>query len=85
MSLVTESDAEMTFMELRAPTHELSLIVRINFELSSGHKMVIDGIDGIAAVCRNHLQKDLHTGTLFLFRNHLKCSIRILVYDGQGF
>jgi transposase len=43
------------------------------------------GIDGIAAVCRNHLQEDPHTGTLFLFRNRSKCSIRILVYDGQGF
>jgi hypothetical protein len=50
MSLVTESDAEMTFMELRALTHELSHIVRINFELSSGHKMVIDGIDSTAIV-----------------------------------
>lgn len=48
MFLVTESDAEMTFMELRAPTHELSHIVRINFESSSGHKMVIDGIDSTA-------------------------------------
>jgi transposase len=43
------------------------------------------GIDGIAAVCRNQLQEDPHTGTLFLFRNRSKCSIRILVYDGQGF
>lgn len=43
------------------------------------------GIDGLAAICRNHLQEDPHTGTLFLFRNHSKCSIRILVYDGQGF
>ena len=43
------------------------------------------GIDGIAAVCRNHLQEDPHTGALFLFRNRSKCSIRILVYDGQGF
>ena len=43
------------------------------------------GIDGIAAVCRNHLQQDPHTGTLFLFRNCSKCTIRILMYDGQGF
>jgi transposase len=43
------------------------------------------GIDGIAAVCRNHLQQDPHTGTLFIFRNGSKSSIRILVYDGQGF
>ncbi len=43
------------------------------------------GIDGIAAVCRNHLQHDPHAGTLFLFRNRAKCTIRILSYDGQGF
>jgi transposase len=43
------------------------------------------GIDGFAAVCRNHLQQDPHSGTLFLFRNRSKSSIRALVYDGQGF
>ena len=43
------------------------------------------GIDGIAAVCRNHLQQDPHTGTLFLFQNRSKSSIRVLMYDGQGF
>jgi len=43
------------------------------------------GIDGLAAVCRNHLEKDPHEGTLFLFRNRSKCAIRILMYDGQGF
>ncbi len=43
------------------------------------------GIDGIAAVCRNHLKQDPHGGILFLFRNRARCSIRILMYDGQGF
>jgi transposase len=43
------------------------------------------GIDGIAAVCRNHIGEDPHSGTLFLFRNRSKCTIRILTYDGQGF
>lgn len=43
------------------------------------------GIDGIAGVCRNHLKQDPHGGTLFLFRNRARCSIRILIYDGQGF
>ena len=43
------------------------------------------GIDGIAAVCRNHLHRDPHEGTVFLFRNRSKCTIRILMYDGQGF
>ena len=43
------------------------------------------GIDGIAAVCRNHLKQDPHEGALFLFRNRAKSSIRSLIYDGQGF
>jgi transposase len=43
------------------------------------------GIDSLAAVCRNHLEKDPHEGILFLFRNRSKCAIRILMYDGQGF
>lgn len=43
------------------------------------------GIDGIAAVCRNHLKKNPHEGTVFLFRNRARCTIRILMYDGQGF
>lgn len=43
------------------------------------------GIDGMAAVCRNLLEQDPHSGTLFLFRNRTRCNIRILMYDGQGF
>jgi transposase len=43
------------------------------------------GIDGLAAACRNVLQKDPFSGALFLFRNRNKKSLKILVYDGQGF
>jgi hypothetical protein len=43
------------------------------------------GIDGFAAVCRNLLEQDPYEGTLFLFRSRSKSSIKILVYDGQGF
>jgi transposase len=43
------------------------------------------GIDGLAAVCRNHLQLDPFTGTVFVFRNRRATAIKILVYDGQGF
>jgi hypothetical protein len=48
MSLLTQSDSEMTFVELIAPKCDSSNIVRINFESSSGHKMMIDGIDSTA-------------------------------------
>jgi transposase len=43
------------------------------------------GIDGLAAICRNKLDQDPYQGTIFLFRNRTMSSIRLLVYDGQGF
>ena len=44
-----------------------------------------NGIDGFAAVCRNQLGQDPYQGTLFLFRSRSRSTIKILVYDGQGF
>jgi transposase len=43
------------------------------------------GIDGLAAVCRNRLNQDPYQGAVFVFRNQTRSSIRVLVYDGQGF
>lgn len=43
------------------------------------------GIDGLAAACRQQLQRDPFSGSLFLFRNRAKNTLKILVYDGQGF
>ena len=43
------------------------------------------GIDGLAAICRNKLEQNPLDGALFVFRNQGRSSIRILVYDGQGF
>jgi len=43
------------------------------------------GIDGLARVCREVLKADPFSGCLFLFRSRRGTSIRILVYDGQGF
>ena len=42
-------------------------------------------IDGLVAVCRNKLDQDPYQGAIFVFRNQTRSSIRILVYDGQGF
>ena len=41
------------------------------------------GIDGLAGVCRNILDKDPFTG--YVFVNKKRSSIKILIYDGQGF
>jgi len=43
------------------------------------------GIDGLAAVCRNVIGMDPFSGYLFVFRNRRRTSIKILMYDGQGF
>ena len=43
------------------------------------------GIDAIAHVCREALQSDPFSGTTFLFRNRRGTTIRLLLFDGQGF
>ena len=43
------------------------------------------GIDGLAGVCRNHLDKDPFSGSMFIFRNRRRTALKILLYDGQGF
>jgi transposase len=43
------------------------------------------GIDGLARVCKESLQRDPFEGTVFVFRNRRGTAIKILVYDGQGF
>ena len=43
------------------------------------------GIDSLARLCQETLQADPFSGCVFLFRSRRGTSIRILVYDGQGF
>lgn len=43
------------------------------------------GIDGLAALCRQVLEEDPFSGTIFVFTNRLHSSIKILIYDGNGF
>lgn len=43
------------------------------------------GIDGLAAVCRQELSADPMSGAVFIFGSRQRKSIKILVYDGQGF
>lgn len=44
-----------------------------------------NGIDGICALCRQYFSEDPFCGAVFLFRNRRATSVKILVYDGQGF
>jgi transposase len=43
------------------------------------------GIDSIAALCKQKLEIDPMNGALFVFRNRLQTTLKILCYDGQGF
>lgn len=43
------------------------------------------GIDGLAAVCRQHLQSDPFEGSFFIFRNRRGTAVKLLIYDGNGF
>ena len=43
------------------------------------------GIDGIARICQEALGEDPFSGTYFIFHNRRKTSLKILIYDGQGF
>jgi transposase len=43
------------------------------------------GIDSLAQLCREKLAADPFSGCLFVFRSRSGTSLKILVYDGQGF
>src|SRR6202035_5015919 len=43
------------------------------------------GIDSLAELCRAKLHADPFSGCLFVFRSRRATSIKVLVYDGQGF
>ncbi len=43
------------------------------------------GIDSLAALCRQKLEADPFSGCVFVFRSRSATSIKVLVYDGQGF
>ena len=43
------------------------------------------GIDGLRAMCQIQWQSDPFAGHIFIFRNRSATSIKVLVYDGNGF
>lgn len=43
------------------------------------------GIDGLVQLCRQQLQADPLAGALFVFASRRRKSLKLLVYDGQGF
>jgi transposase len=43
------------------------------------------GIDGLAAVCRQVLGDNPLEGAVYVFRNRAGTSLKLLLYDGQGY
>ena len=43
------------------------------------------GIDGLAQACRQQLQADPFSGTLFVFRSRAGTSVKVLAFSGDGF
>ena len=60
-------------------TPQMRILVAV--EAVDGRK----GIDSLARLCQEKLQSDPFSGCLFVFRSRRGTSIRVLVYDGQGF
>ena len=48
-------------------------------------EMIGQGIDSIAALCRQKLNADPFSGHVFVVTNRRKISVKILSCDGQGF
>jgi transposase len=44
-----------------------------------------NGIDGLAAVCRQRLGDNPLAGAVYVFRNRSGTSLKLLLYDGQGY
>lgn len=43
------------------------------------------GIDSLAQLCRQRLAADPFSGCMFVFRNRSGTTLKVLVFDGQGF
>jgi len=44
-----------------------------------------NGIDGLCGICKYELKENPFSGSMFVFTNKRRISLKILVYDGQGF
>ena len=63
----------------------LSLIPQLRILVAVEAVDFRNGIDGLIGICRRHFSDDPFSGSAFVFRNRRGNSVKILVYDGQGF
>lgn len=43
------------------------------------------GIDGLAHICKQKLNEDPFSGTIFAFTNKRQSAVKLLVFDGNGY
>jgi transposase len=60
-------------------TPQMKILVAV--EAVDGRK----GIDSLARLCKEVLDRDPFSGSVFIFRSRSGTSIRVLVYDGRGY
>ena len=58
--------------------------VGVRVWLATGHTDMRRGFDGLALLVQEQLQRDPHSGQLFVFRGRRGGLIKILWHDGQG-
>jgi len=63
----------------------IQLVPQMRILLATGPTDFRKGIDGLAALCRSVIRADPFSGTIFVFANRKRTSIRVLAYDGTGF
>ena len=63
----------------------LSLAEEANFYLYRRPVKMSRSFDGLAALIRTELDKDIITGDVFLFLNRQRTTIKIFVYENKGF
>jgi transposase len=65
----------------------------IMLQITPHHKILLaiapidfrKGIDSLVAVCKKYFACDPMNGTVFVFTNRRRISVKLLVYDGNGF
>ena len=63
----------------------IQIIPQIHILIATGPVDFRKGIDGLTRVCKSELAKDPFSGSMFIFRNKRRTTLKILIYDGQGF
>lgn len=63
----------------------IQLVPQLNILLACKPVDFRRGVDGLAALCRNHFHQDPMSGTLYVFRNRKGTLLKMLCYDSVGY